>query len=76
VDRDRIRVPTSGTAVRGNASEQWENISNPVSLVACCEYCSLVTRSTSLEAVGYVQIILYKYDCNSSPSHSCVDTMR
>ena len=33
VDRERVRVPTSGTAVRGNANEQWENISEPVSLV-------------------------------------------
>jgi hypothetical protein len=60
VDRDRIRVPTSGTAVRGNASQQWENISNPVSLVvAHCECCSLINRSTFLDAVWYVRVVLH-----------------
>ncbi len=36
VDRERVSVPTSGTAVRGSAVQQWQYISKPVSNAACC----------------------------------------
>lgn len=62
VDRERIRVPTSGTAVRGNATEQWENISEPVGGIA-----SFVCYS-----IRFVLISFYEKVDNFSSTHCMI----